>query len=254
MKVVIVMTYWNRQYQLNKTLLSFSRSEHTNFEVVVVDDKSDKPIVPILTSFPVTIIRVEDKKWNNPEPAYNIGLKHALTLKPDVIIVQNAECIHIGDVIKYATTVTDKTYIAFGCFSLDQENTFKEFDIEALTAAHQHRINISGQLGWYNHPRFRPNAFDFCVAVTAPNMKLLNGFDERFSDGYAMGDCDLVERVKKLGLKIEITERPFVAHQWHYDWEVPAYFMRLHAKNKLIFLELKKQKHYRAKHIYTNDL
>jgi glycosyltransferase involved in cell wall biosynthesis len=256
MKVVIVMTYFDRQYQLDRTLKSLAESKHRDFEVVIVDDGSKEPILRGMSSFPITVLRVEpeDKKWTNPEPAYNIGLKHALSLNPDIVMIQNAENYHVGDVISYATNVTDQTYIAFGCFSLDKESTFSDHNINELIQAHQHKVIISGAIGWYNHPRFRPNAFDFCTAITAKNIKTLNGFDERFSDGYAMGDCNLIDRIRKMGLQVEITEYPFVVHQWHYHFDYPGYYERLHAKNKLIYLNLKRERNFKAKHVYTKDL
>lgn len=255
MKVVIVMTYYERQYQLSKTLKSLTHTAHKDFEVVVVDDGSKEDIIPVtVSSFPLHILKIKNKTWTNPEPAYNTGLNFAMTLKPDVIIIQNAECYHVGDVISYATTVTDKTYIAFGCLSLDKETTFKEHDAIELSKNCTRRAQFDGDLAWYNHPVYRPNAFDFCAAVTADNMKLLNGYDERFSAGHAYGDNNLIERVGVLGLKVEITERPFVVHQWHYSQELPAYFVRLNTKNKLLLLEIRKENSYRAKHIYTKDL
>lgn len=256
MKVVIVMTYWNRPYQLNVTLKSIAKTKHNDFEVVIVDDASKEDISLEDYPFPITILKIQDKdkKWTNPEPAYNTGLNYAMTLNPDVIIIQNAECYHVGDVIYYATTVTDKTYIAFGCFSLDQKNTFGPHDIEELIQMSKRRARFDGDLAWYNHPIYRPNAFDFCAAVTAKNMKLLNGYDERFSAGHAYGDNNLIERVNVLGLKIEITERPHVVHQWHYENENPAHFIRLDAINKLLLLKLREEHSYKAKHIYTKDL
>jgi glycosyltransferase involved in cell wall biosynthesis len=248
------MTYYNRQFQLYRTLRSIEESKHNDFEVIVVDDSSDQPVDRIVISFPVTVLRTKDKKWTNPEPAYNLGLLHALSLNPDIIIVQNAECYHVGDVISYATKVTDSTYFAFSCFSLNQENTFKEHNIFELADRNRRPAKYDGDLAWYNHPVYRPNAFDFCVAVTTKNIKLLNGYDERFSDGHAYGDNNLIERVKILGLQIKIPLVPFVAHQWHYDKEHPADYVRLDARNKLLLLEVRKENLYRAKHIYTKDL
>jgi glycosyltransferase involved in cell wall biosynthesis len=257
MKVVIVMTYFNRQYQLTKTLESLKHSKHKDFEVVIVDDASTENIVHDITEYPVTVLKVKDKKWINPEPAYNMGLFYALSSrKPDIIMIQNAECYHVGDVISYTVeNLTNKNYIAFSCFSLDKENTFKEHDIHRLTEEHQHKVIISGQTGWYNHPTFRPNAFDFCAAVTAPNMKKLNGYDERFSDGYAMGDCDLINRVKfKLGLNVIIPANPFVVHQWHYYEELSAEYVRMHALNAILYRRIRMEKNYKAVHKYTLDL
>lgn len=253
------MTYYERNYQLNKTLESFKNSHQKDIEVIVVDDdsKKEKGIHLSEFPFPVSVIKItkEKKKWTNPEPAYNIGIAQALKLNPDVLIIQNAENYHVGDVISYATTVTDSLYYAYSCFSLDKENTFKEHNIEELIRANDHRINASGQLGWYNHPRYRPNAYDFCVAVTPNNIKLLNGYDERFSNGYAMGDANLIFRVKsRLKLQVYIPLYPFVVHQWHYDFELPEHALQLYERNKTLYFKLKNEMTFKATHIYTDDL
>lgn len=254
MKVIVVITYFDRQYQLTKTLESIKNSQHTNFEVVIVDDCSESPIVHNITEYPVTILRTINKRWINPEPAYNTGLNYAMKKKPDVIIIQNAECYHVGDVISYATQVTDSTYITFGCFSLNDKNTFQDHNIVKLIQENPRRATIDGDLAWYNHPVYRPCAFDFCAAITAKNMKKLNGYDERFSTGWAYGDNYLLARVNMLGLKVEITERPFVVHQWHYTQRVEADWVRLNARNLLLYKQLTMLGEYKAKHLFTKDL
>jgi len=254
MKVVIVMTYFERQFQLNKTLESLKYSHHRNFEVVVVDDGSKEDIVHNITEYPLTVLKTENKRWTNPEPAYNTGLYYAMKLKPDIIMVQNAECYHVGDVISYAERVTDETYISFGCFSLDEKNTFQEHNIIELLRTHTNRARSDGELAWYNHPLSRPCAYDFCMAITSSNMKKLNGYDERFSTGWAWGDNYLLARVKMLGLKVEITETPLVVHQWHYNQPVPPDSVRLNARNLLLYQELIKERKYRAEHIFTENL
>ena len=254
MKVVIVMTYYDRQYQLTKTLESLKFSNHKDFEVIVVDDCSPVRAVHNITQYPVTIIRTENKKWINPEPAYNTGLLLAMKKNADIIIIQNAECYHVGDVISYAERVTDESYISFGCFSLDEVTTFNTHDILALLKKHTNRAQNDGELAWYNHPHYRPCAYDFCSAITAKNMKKLNGYDERFSPGWAYGDNYLLARIKMLGLQIEITESPLVIHQWHYTQRVPADYVGLNAKNLLLYQELLKKPNYRAEHIFTENL
>ena len=254
MKVAVVMSYYERQFQLTKTLESLKSSYHRNFEVVVVDDGSKEDIVHNITEYPLTVLKTENKRWTNPEPAYNTGLYYAMKLKPDIIIVQNAECYHVGDVISYAERVTDETYISFGCFSLDKETTFKEHNIIELLQKHTNRANNDGELAWYNHPHYRPCSYDFCMAITANNMKKLNGYDERFSAGWAYGDNYLLARVKMLALRIEITESPLVVHQWHYNQPVPPDSVRLNAKNLLLYQELIKERKYRAEHIFTENL
>jgi glycosyltransferase involved in cell wall biosynthesis len=254
MKVSIVMTYYNRQAQLNKTLESFKDYNPKDFNVIIVDDGSDEPIdLTEKYDFDIKILRITNKIWIQGDPSWNTGFFYALQSCPDVVILQNAECYHVGDVLGYAQTVTDKTYISFGCFSLNELETFREHDIHDLLRRNDFICSHDGDLAWYNHPKHRPYAYHFCAAITAKNLVKLNGFDERFSFALAFDDDYFLHQVKCLGLKVEITEKPFVVHQWHYS-KINPDKNKLWDVNRELFNELKKEKNYRAKHVLTYDL
>lgn len=253
-KIVIVATYFNRQFQLNKTLESISKSKHDNFEVVIVDDNSPEDIILPKYDYPITVLKLTNKRWTNPEPAYNIGIFHALVRNADIVMLQNAECYHVGDVLSYANNVTDDNYISFGCYSLNEETTFKDHNISDVIQANNVGALVNGENSWYNHLVYRDVGYDFCSAITASNIKKLNGYDERFSDGCAYGDDYLIARIKMMGLKIEITENPFVVHQWHYSTPQIENHAELCAKNSLLLIDLVALNEIRAEHIYTQDL
>lgn len=248
-KIAIVMTYFNRQYQLDRTLLSLSLSKYKNFEVIVVDDSSDTPPKIGKHPYPVTVLRTKNKTWNNPEPAYNIGIDFALKSNPDIIILQNAECYHVGDVISYASGVTEELYITFGCYSIDQQKTFNKLDGDILFTNNK-GASHDGENAWYNHPVYRPVAYEFCAAITANNIRLLNGYDERLSFGCGYGDDYLLYRIRLLCLKVEITQKPFVVHQWHYNIAVPPNKADLVATNKMLFDNLKRKMQIKAERLF----
>ena len=131
-KVIIVMTYFERQYQLNKTLESIGHTTHDDFEVIIVDDGSK--ISPEIAGyeFPISLYKTKNKRWIDGSPAYNLGILKALERNPDIIILQCAETYHVGDIIKYSTRVTDKNYISFACYNLSKEFTFKDHDLSWL--------------------------------------------------------------------------------------------------------------------------
>lgn len=248
------MTYYDRQFQLQRTLKSLAQSSHMDFDVVIVDDGSEEPPIIGVCDFNVQVVTLsKDKKWTNPEPAYNAGILVAMRSNPDIIMLQNAECYHFGDVISYASRVTDKTYISFGCFSLDQHTTFRPHDPFELLENNKMGATYDGQKAWYNHPVYRPVGYDFCSAITAANLRKLNGYDERFSFGCGYGDNYLLARIKMLGLHVEITETPLVFHQWHNHFS-PDNKADLVALNKDLYADLVKEKNIRAEHIFTNDL
>lgn len=252
-KITIVATYFQRQYQLSNTLHSLSQSSHKDFEVIIVDDCSPDDISLPSLDFPVTVIKIKDKTWTNPEPAYNTGIIEALKGNPDIIILQNAECYHVGDVLQYAQKINSENYISFGCYSLNKETTFAKHDITAVIQANNIGAVDNGQNAWYNHPVFRPVGYDFCSAISADNLRKLNGYDERFSFGIAYGDNNLFDRVNKLGLKVEITSYPFVVHQWHYTNPQHPDCEKLVKRNSDLFAEISKVNNTKAQHIFTPD-
>jgi len=254
MKVVIVMTYFERPHQLKRTLASIAKTSHKDFEVIIVDDASEQEVQLGLCGYPITVLKTVHKQWINPEPAYNMGIYYAMLQKPDVIVLQNAECYHVGDVIARAAEVQEDEYISFGCFSINREVTFSTHDITALLMSNELGASHDGQNAWYNHPKYRPVAYDFCSAMRVENMRKLNGHDERFSAGIGYGDDYLLHRIKALGLKIEITTMPFVVHQWHYDLPVAPNKAELIARNRLLFHQLTQENHVRAEHLYTQDI
>ena len=248
MKVAIVMTYVNRQAQFNRAIASIFKQEYS-VHVIVVDDCSEIPLT-VPDNYPVEVIRINEKDWFDKDIPLNIGIVRAITSGADLIILQNAECYHVGDVIRYALKVTDKTYLSFGCFSLGRERTERGEDPPIVNRG----ATFDGDEAWYNHPLYFPRGYDWCSAITAENMRKLNGMDERFAYGVAYGDNDFLRRVKALGLTVEITSFPYVVHQWHYT---PKNIERITSErwemNRLLYESMKTSKNYRAIHTKTGD-
>ena len=249
---VIMMTYYQRQAQLNKTLASIQGDD---FVVIIVDDCSPDDIVLPETSYLVEVIKLKEKNYPSNEPAYNAGFIAAKKYNPDIVIIQNAECYHVGDIMGYAKqNVTDSNYITFSCFSLDQSTTADRHNINEVIRQNNHIVKKTGGLGWYNHPVHRPVGFEFCAAIKFSNIVKINGYDERLSAGLSYGDVYLLHRIKMIGCKVEIPIDPFVVHQFHYSAPPRPDASKLRHRNKTLYQQLIKEDNYRAVHIYTQDL
>lgn len=230
--ISIVSAYHNRKDLFYNTLKSIELSNYKDFEYIVVDDCSDEDhrIEEFSQIFPfLKVIRLEKKdKWYiNPCVVFNKGFKES---KGDIIIIQNPECIHVGDILERASQINDDEYISFGCYSINEDITKKllsliyekksdipnkEFLLNVIKPDYV-GVTMDGQNGWYNHPILRSVGFHFCSAITKKNLDDLGGFDERFAIGIAYDDNELLCRIRKKGLKVNITTNPFVTHQWHY--------------------------------------
>lgn len=244
------MTYYKRRMQLMRTLSSFDYADK-NYHVVIVDDGSGDEISIPDGRFPVTLIRLDEhEQWRDSSIAFNLGFKFALSLSPDVVVFQNAECMHRGDVLGAAERVGPEEYISFACYSLSKETTDNIYK-QPIYPNKQGASN-DGEDAWYNHPIYRPVGYHFCAAINADNLRMLNGFDERFSQGIGYDDNYLLHRVRMLGLKITITDWPHVYHQWHYS--VPKNRPDLIERNRILYEQLSQEKSYKAVHQYTPDL
>ena len=99
----IVMAYHNRKPLLLHTLRSIAASTQAKYtEVIIVDDGSsdDHRLEDIVDDYPfvIKLIRqeTEDKWYINPCIPFNLGIKEATG---DIIVIQNPECFHLGDVL-----------------------------------------------------------------------------------------------------------------------------------------------------------
>lgn len=246
-KVAIVCTYFSREKQLLKTLDSFRQYNPHDFFVVIVDDESPEDIQIPDYPFEVTIIKIRDKKWILGTPAWNVGIFHALKSDLDVVILQNAECCHVGDVLGIAKQVKDDLYLTFACYSQGKDEEIK-------SVINNKKASFDGESAWYNHSVYNPRSLHFCSAITAKNLIRINGFDERFSYGIGYDDDYLLHQIRSLGLKVGIMDNPYVIHQWHYNHTPRPDFNELFKKNFQLYLQLIKERNFKAVHIITADL
>ena len=243
--VVIVAAYHNRERELLRTLESFSG--YSDIQLVIVNDSEPIKLPP--QPFDITILSVENKHWINPGVNFNIGFNYALKKNPDAIIIQNPECYHIGDVVgAVRERITDKNYLSFACYSLGKDEGVDFRNFNNRTALH------NGDSAWYNHSKYRPEALHFCCAITANNLRKINGFDENFANGLGYEDNYFVHQIRTLGLKIDFIDDPFVLHQYHYDKKAFTFDADLYARTGALCENLKKRNTYRAEHFITDDL
>jgi GT2 family glycosyltransferase len=247
--IKIVLTYYQRLKQLLNTLESFKKYKPNDFGVIIVDDNSPDDVILGEYPYDITLLKVQNKNWINPGPAYNLGFREAINNGAETIIIQNAECCHMGDIVGATKeNITDRKYIAFGCYALSKDQDIKFTALNNRTATH------NGDSAWYNHSIYRPEALHFCTAITVNNLKKLNGFDERFAFGIGFDDNYFIHQVRTLGLKIQFIDDPYVFHQYHYDVRSSPHVEERYAANANTCTKLMKSLDYRAKHLLTLDL
>ena len=178
MKISIVTAYYNRKELFKNTLDSIVKSNFKDIEVIAVDDCSDDSH------------RIEDLIVDYP------------FLKVISYTIENLK---------------KEEYFSFSCYSLDRISTENIHSILNNNFVINKPITHDGDNGWYNHSIYRPVGYHFCSAIHKENLDDLGGFDERYADGIAFDDDELLVRINKKDLKIKIIDTHSVLHQWHYS-------------------------------------
>jgi glycosyltransferase involved in cell wall biosynthesis len=239
MKISVVMSYYNRKKLLIKTLNSIKKTQHNNFEVVIVDDGSveSERIEDIIDEFDfIKLIRLnpKDKWYVNSCIPYNIGFR---SCTGDAIIIQNPECYHTGDILSYVNNnLTDRNYLSFSCYSLNKDFT-ENFNLEEKINYHNKPAQFDGDLAWYNHSIYKPVGYHFTAAIHKKNLDLLNGFDERYANGLEYDDNEFVHRVKKI-CEFIIVDELTVLHQYHNRRDRDSEFFKLSNINRSLFMNV----------------
>ena len=227
--VSIVMAYYERAALLKTTLASFKTLGYSNdVEVIIVDDGSIREPLAIDASeyefrIKCIIIPSSKKRHINSCVPYDVGFEQA---NGDVVIIQNPECIHLDNIVNHALhNSNDTNYLSYSCYSLNEESTKRisenGWERERIRFhAEPRAAGSDGQDGWYNHSKYKPNAYHFCSAISGINLKLLGGFDARYAKGIGFDDDEFLYRVRAFPLTVKIVDDLSVLHQYHYSKRV----------------------------------
>lgn len=212
MKISLVTAYHNRKELFYNTLKSIQYYGHDDIEIIVVDDGSDENhiLTTINDDFDlnINIIRIEpeNKWWKNPCIPFNLGFEKATG---DVIILQNPECLHYGDIISYVKdNIEENKYLNFGCYSINELLLKKINKIDFTTNLTGQISDIlfpmnfkaatfDGETGWYNHSIYRPRKLHFCSAITKKDLNKIGGFSEEYANGIGYDDDDFIYKIMK---------------------------------------------------------
>jgi glycosyltransferase involved in cell wall biosynthesis len=248
-KITIVATYWNRKAQLQNTLRSIAQYGH-DVNIIIVDDAStDGEDITCFETDKISVITLNNKTWINPCIPFNIAFSLVNT---DIVLIQNAECIHAGDIISHALKFARQnyyiTYAAFGVNKQITEQLYVSNDFQSIVSPYMgtEKQAANGENSWYNHSIHRPAAFHFCAAIMRSDLYSLGGFDERYANGSGWDDNEFILRIRKKEMDVAIVNQPFVIHQWHepfYCGDIPT-MMRINYNH---FMRTEKARSYDVK-------
>ena len=231
--ISIVCTYHNRKSQfittLNTIKFQIENSDLEDVEVICVNHNSgeENNIDDLPKDFNFLKVINLNTDTRNPCIPYNVGFSNAVG---DKIIIQNAECCHIGNIIqKTSECLKENNYLSFACFSASVMTSSlirsiitpcNESSVEAVknkVYSLPQRTTSYLQNSWYNHSKFTPKNLHFTTAITKNNLDKLKGFDERYAIGMDYDDNDFIMRVNRLNLEIVNIDDPFSLHLHHFS-------------------------------------
>ncbi|TXF77217.1 glycosyltransferase family 2 protein [Chryseobacterium sp.] len=261
--ISIVTAYYNRKKLFIKTLESIQKqilAHDITAEVIAVDDGSneDERLEDLCSDFPfLKVVRLEKKnKWyKNSCIPFNIGFLQATG---DTIIIQNPECLHFGNILKYVEDhIKENLYLSFACYSLDREPTDRidhylenPEKIKQIIAENNGPNIKDGTNSWYNHSVIRPVAYHFCTAISRVDLYDLGGFDEKYAHGVGYDDNEFLFRIKLKKMQIRFVDDELVLHLNHYN-QLSSF------NNEILLSEKEKEKRIKLvlknQHIFEND-
>ena len=231
--ISIVCTYHNRKSQfittLNTIKFQIENSDLEDVEVICVNHNSgeENNIDDLPKDFNFLKVINLNTDTRNPCIPYNVGFSNAVG---DKIIIQNAECCHIGNIIqKTSECLKENNYLSFACFSASVMTSSlirsiitpcNASSVEAVknkVYSLPQRTTSYLQNSWYNHSKFTPKNLHFTTAITKNNLDKLKGFDERYAIGMDYDDNDFIMRVNRLNLEIVNIDDPFSLHLHHFS-------------------------------------
>jgi hypothetical protein len=275
-RISIVMTYYNRIDQLKHTLTTINESKYPKnlIEVICYDDGSEQEPLVLNTadySFNLKLIygnKDKNKKIINPTNSYNNAFKY---ITGEYIILQNSECMHIGDIISNAYQKLKKNkniLVSFPCWATANENLSKEVFNNRFNSNNLKKIiDNKWQLledypkefkGWYNEKNLRPECLHFCNSFHIETFKKVGLFDTKFEELLGYDDNDYAKRLMLFhGINILIPDhnyKLFTVHQYHGKYNKPRSY-DLFLKSNRIYKEIfneKKKKFLEKKMIKNN--
>ena len=199
----IVMTTYQRAPLLAKTLESiYAQRPPFDFEVIVVEDGDDGGETrSVVEWWPVIYLR----RWLRPKMAYanqgpvlQNGIRRA---RGEVLILQNAECMHHGNVIE---ELVEPATLHLG---LAQFVSCRAYE-QGVTPG-----SDSGYI-WYCHGEHRPRPLFFCGAIRREHVEAVGGYPTCYPH-YGSEDTEFADLLAERGLDFCWRDDIMVSHQWH---------------------------------------
>lgn len=235
----ILIPYFNRSYQLYKTLRSFEYhyKDRNDYEIVIAEDiktiqdiKQHQRLIGVIAVFTnLNIVHIKTNYENCWNPA-SLFCDASKVAKGKYFIITNPEVVHKSNILNALDKEFEKDeniYIICSCENIENYKSFYEYK----------------HLTWYQHSKHRNRMLHFCTAISKENYFKIGGFDKRYRYGAGVDDVDFIEKVKKSNLKIIVRDDLETLHLDHgLAQDIIPDYDKLWKINKDLFKEIHEYK------------
>lgn len=206
----VIIPVFNRPEDLEELLQSLTRQNYSDFEVIVIEDGSQKPAVDVCDRFMQDLrLRYYAQENQGQGFARNHGMSIA---KGDFFIILDSDVILPPDYLDILSQIiVDRQLDAFGgpdAASADFSSMQKAMDF-AMTSFWT-TGGIRGKLK--NESNFQARGFN--MGFSRAVFESVGGF----ADPNRGEDIELSMRIKKAGFKLELVREAFVFHKRKNTW------------------------------------
>jgi len=195
MTLSVIVPVYNSTACLKKCLNALTRSQYDDFEVLVVDDGSDEPVEPLVSSFGFNYLRIDGP--GGPARARNRG---ATEVNGRYLVFVDADvCVHPDALARFAATFASDIQIAAVIGSYDNSPAEKNFLSQYKNLFHHYVHHASdGDV---------PTFWSGCGAISRDLFLALGGFDEKRYRRPAIEDIELGVWMSDAGYRITLDSR-----------------------------------------------
>jgi glycosyltransferase involved in cell wall biosynthesis len=264
-KISVIISTYNSEAWLEKTLWGYQAQENKYFEVIIADDGSKQPTFDLIAKmkekvgFPIIHVWHEDKGFQKSQ----ILNKAILACNADYILMTDGDCIPRNDFVAvHLRERKEGFFLSGGYFKLPMELSKliskqdilsqKCFDLEWLrenglkSSFKDNKLSSAGFKQWFLNRITPTNASwnGHNASGWKKDILAINGFDERMQ--YGGQDRELGERLFNLGIKSK--QIRYSAICLHLDHPRGYKTQESMDKNRAIRNETKRRRATRTEH------
>ncbi|HEY5499501.1 MAG TPA: glycosyltransferase [Bacteroidales bacterium] len=257
--VSLIISFYNKIDQLRFVLTALERQTYTNFEVLIADDGSKPEVVKEITelksnySFPIKHIWHEDKGWQKNR----ILNKAVVASEGEYLIFIDGDCIPHPKFIQEHVENRVRNQVITGRRVLLSESVSKKLTLDKIRNGYLDRrvaiplifeslfqgtdtqvenlLRIRNKILRKLFIKDKIRGFWGCnFSIWKKDILKVNGFDERYVFPGFGEDCDLDDRLRRIGI-FPISKKHLVTEYHIYH----VHFATMHEENLRLYNEKK---------------